>query len=113
MIAPLSTNEQTLALGHVQATKDLCPNDKKLNIYDRGYASFDFIEKLEAHGLFYLCRVKIKFNSDIDAQTKADGYVWLEKAGKRLHVRVIKFALDSGEIETLITRACLHGFEIF
>jgi hypothetical protein len=102
-IAPISMDERTLALQHVNATKDLCPGDKKLNIYDRGYASFDFIDKLESHGLFYLIRVKTKFNLDIDAQTKPDGYVWLEKDGKRIHVRVIKFVLDSGETETLIT----------
>lgn len=102
-LAPISTDERTLALQHINATKDLCANDKKLNIYDRGYASFEFIEELESQGLFYLMRVKTKFNLDIDAQTKSDGYVWLKKGDKRIRVRVIKFALDSGEIETLIT----------
>lgn len=102
-IAPMSTDERTLALGHIEATRNLCVSDKKLNIYDRGYASFDFIEKLESYGLFYLFRVKTKFNLDIDAQTKADGYVWLKKDGKRIRVRVIKFALPSGETETLMT----------
>ena len=42
-------------------------------------------------------------DKDIDAQKSADGYVWLSQDGERIHVRVIKFALDSGEIETLIT----------
>jgi hypothetical protein len=36
-------------------------------------------------------------------RSKSDGYVWLEKDGKRIHVRVIKFELDSAETETLIT----------
>jgi hypothetical protein len=48
-------------------------------------------------------RVKRKFNRDIDAQIKSDGYVWLEQNGERIHVRVIKFMLDSGEEEVLIT----------
>ena len=102
-IAPIATDERTLALQHINATRDLCVDDKKLNIYDRGYASYEFIKELETQGLFYLMRVKTKFNSDIDAQTKSDGYVWLEKDGRRILVRVIKFDLDSGETETLIT----------
>jgi hypothetical protein len=48
-------------------------------------------------------RVKTKFNKDIDAQTTADGYVWLTKDGKSIRIRVIKFLLDSGEMEMLIT----------
>lgn len=40
----------------------------------------------------------------IDAQTHPAGFVWLEKNGKRIRVRVIKFKLDSGETETLITQ---------
>jgi hypothetical protein len=102
-IAPITTDERKLALQHINATKDLCVDDKKLNIYDRGYASFDFIKELETLGLFYLMRVKTKFNADIDAQTATDGYVWIEKDGKRIHVRVIKFELNNGETETLIT----------
>jgi len=103
VIAPLSTDERTLARQHIYATKDLCPGDRKLIIYDRGYASFDFIEELESNGLFYLMRIRSKFNLDIDKQDKPDGYIWLEQNGKRIHVRVIKFALNSGETETLIT----------
>jgi hypothetical protein len=48
-------------------------------------------------------RVKRKFNRDIDAQIKSDDYVWLEQNDERIHVRVIKFMLDSGEEEVLIT----------
>jgi len=48
-------------------------------------------------------RVKSKFNSDIDAQTETDSYVWLEQGGERIHVRVIKLELDSGETEMLAT----------
>lgn len=102
-IVPISTDERSLALQHINATKDLCINDRKLCLYDRGYASFDFINELETQGLFYLMRVKTKFNADIDAQTKTDGYVWLAKDDKRIRVRVIKFTLDSGETEALIT----------
>jgi hypothetical protein len=103
LIEPLKTDERTLALRHIEALKEIGVTDKKLIIFDRGYASFDLIARLENEGLNYLMRVKTKFNLEIDAQTSKDGYVWLEQNGKRICVRVIKFLLDSGETETLIT----------
>ena len=50
-------------------------------------------------------RVKRTFNKDVNVQTKSDGYVWLKQGEKRIHVRVcvIKFLLDSGEKEVLLT----------
>ena len=102
-IEPMSTDERTIAKSHIQACKRIAPNDKKLIIFDRGYPSFELVEMLENEGLHYVMRVKSKFNNDIDAQTKPDGYVWLKQHGKRIHVRVIKFMLDSGDEEILIT----------
>ncbi|MGL5514806.1 MAG: IS4 family transposase [Sporomusa sp.] len=103
LIKPLSTDERTLAKLHLDACKDIAPNDKKLIIFDRGYPSFELIEKLENNGFHYVMRVKSKFNNDIDGQITSDGYVWLKQDVKRIHVRVIKIKLDSGETETLIT----------
>lgn len=91
LIKPLSTDERTLAKLHLDACKDIAPNDKKLIIFDRGYPSFELIEKLENNGFYYVMRVKSKFNNDIDGQTTSDGYVWLKLDGKCIHVRVIKF----------------------
>ena len=102
-IKPLYADERTLAKAHIEAVKTIAPDDKNLLIYDRGYASFELISKHETEGLYYLMRVKSKFNLSIDAQTESDGYVWLEQDGKRIHVRVIKFQLDNGKTETLIT----------
>jgi hypothetical protein len=103
LIEPMQEDERTLAKKHIESCKNLAPEDKKLLIFDRNYPSFDFIEELENNGLFYVMRVRTKFNLDIDAQTSTTGYVWLRQGDRRLHVRVIKFALDSGETETLIT----------
>jgi hypothetical protein len=47
-------------------------------------------------------RVKSKFNLDIDTQQSKDGYIWLRQDGKRIHIRVIKIMLESGEMETLL-----------
>jgi hypothetical protein len=102
-IEPMYVDERTLAKGHIKALKNIAKGDKKLLISDRGYPSFEMIEEHENNGLFYLMRVKRRFNADIDKQTESDGYIWLTQGDKRLHVRVIKFMLDSGEEETLIT----------
>ena len=102
-IEPLSIDERTLATAHINDCKDMVSNEKKLVVCDRGYPSFDFIKMLEINGFHYVMRVKTKFNKDIDAQAQPDGYVWLEKGDERIRVRVVKFKLDSGEIETLIT----------
>jgi len=102
-IEPLSVDERSLAKDHIDACADIVSDVKRLVTLDRGYPSFELIEKFESNGFNYVCRVRQKFNKDIDAQTNSDGYVWLEKDGKRIHIRVIKFKLESGETETLIT----------
>jgi hypothetical protein len=93
-IEPMTTDERTLAIKHLKVYIKLAPDDKKLVIFDRGYPSFELIELLENMGFTYVMRVKSKFNNDIDAQTKSDGYIWLKQGDKRIHVRIIKFMLD-------------------
>ena len=53
----------------------------------------------EKNGLFYVMRVRSKFNLDADKQEAADGYIRIGKHG----VRVVKVMLDTGEVETLLT----------
>jgi hypothetical protein len=102
-IEPMATDERTVAIKHLEKLGRIAPNGKNLIIFDRGYPSFELIELLERFGFKYVMRVKRKFNCDIDAQNKSDGYVWIKQNDKRIHVRVIKFMLDSGEEEVLIT----------
>ena len=102
-IEPITTDERTLAKKHIRACEILTPGDKKLIIFDRGYASFEMIELLEEANIKYVMRVKRRFNNDIDNQTKTDAYVCLKQGDKKIHIRVIKFLLDSGEEEVLIT----------
>ena len=102
-IMPLACDERTLASWHINSLMNIEPHGKKLLLFDRGYPSFDLIDKLEQEGYHYVMRVKRKFNLDIDAQTDSDGYVTLIQGDESIHVRVIKFELDNGETETLIT----------
>jgi hypothetical protein len=102
-IEPLSTPERTLAITHIKNVLARIPKKRILIIFDRGYPSFELIKILEEMGIKYLMRVKRKFNNDIDAQKEPDGYVRLVEDGEFLDVRVIKFTLESGELEMLIT----------
>jgi hypothetical protein len=105
LIKPLSTDERSFAMMHIKTifASLVSVGRKMLIIFDRGYPSFEFIKELEDLDIKYLMRVKTKFNTDIDAQKESDGYVRLEKGGEFIDVRVIKFTLDSGEVEMLIT----------
>jgi len=102
-IEPIATDERTLAERHIDTLyKNLKP-EKELIIFDRGYACFSLIQKLEEKGFKFLMRVRTKFNIDIDNQKDADGIVYLKQKDKKIKVRVIKFPLLTGETETLIT----------
>lgn len=102
-IAPMTTDERTLAKDHVKNVEEFTQDKQKLFIYDRGYSSFEIIHQLEGIGAKYVMRVRKKFNLDIDAQETEDGLVILEKDGNSHTVRVIKLTLNSGEEEVLIT----------
>jgi hypothetical protein len=103
-LEPLTYDERTLAEWHINhCSVNLEAENKNLFIYDRGYPSFSFIEKHINEGYHYVMRVKRKQFPNVDAQTTPDGHTTIEKDGKSITVRVIKFTLDSGEEEVLIT----------
>jgi len=49
-IEPLTTDERTLALRHIEALQGAKIQDRKMVLHDRGYASFEVIQKLEKSG---------------------------------------------------------------
>jgi hypothetical protein len=63
--------------------------------------------EIEEHGMKFLVRVRRKFNVEIDALGYGTHKFVLPCGENRLTVRVIKFALPSGETETLVT--CFPG----
>jgi len=103
-LEPIKTDERELALRHLNVLHGLPSFSKECVIYDRGYASFDLISATKDLGIHFVMRVKTKFNADIDLLGEGDHSIKLQKKGcKDITVRVIKFALPSGEEETLIT----------
>jgi hypothetical protein len=102
-IAPMATDERTLAVKHIHHLCSLDSFSKELVILDRGYPSFDLIALFESKKIAYLMRVRTKFNCDIDEMPIGEHRYTLVNDGKRLLLRVVKFLLPIGEIETLIT----------
>lgn len=100
-IEPMAVDERSLAKKHIDGLVERMGTqlERKLIISDRGYPSEEMIDNYETNGLFYLMRVRVKFNLDVDKQESTDGYVQLGKH----KVRVIKVTLNTGEIETLLT----------
>jgi hypothetical protein len=99
-INKVGTSERDIALDHIKKLRGMCPEVEKLLIFDRGYPSAALIHELEKEGLFFLMRVKTKWNSEVDEAQGADNLIKLDEATM---IRVIKFQLPSGEMETLIT----------
>jgi hypothetical protein len=103
LIEPLSYDERTLAGWHINRLEEIEPEKKKLIIFDRGYACQWLIEKLHSEGHHFVMRVKKKFNTSVDAQTSPDAFIWYGEGENRFQMRVVKFPIESGEEEALIT----------
>lgn len=101
---PYKTSEREAAINHFGAVEDLPLPDGARNCYigDRGYPSkellFDMIDK----GLYFLMRVRRKFNSAFDS-VKDEENIDFTHNGKKYTVRVFNVTLDSGEKEILVT----------
>jgi len=103
-IEPITTDERTLAMQHIEELCRLPSFDKECILFDRGYASFELIEIMKDRKISFVMRIRRKFNLTIDQLEIGDHTVILQKDGhKDIVVRAVKFALSSGEAETLIT----------
>ncbi len=98
-IEPLTVDERTLAQRHIAALCDKLNPQKEMVIVDRGYASLGLIDNLTLQGVFFVMRLRKKWNVDIDNLATGDHNFHLGEH----NLRVVKFRLDTGEIETLLT----------
>ena len=111
---PIKTDERTMAFMHIDALCSLpsFKENKELILFDRGYASFDLIAYLKSNDIHFLMRIRKKFNKSIDNLPIGDHSVTLKKKDEDdIIVRVLKFLLPSGEIETLITNITDKGMD--
>lgn len=97
--SPLTVSERTHAENHLEAIENLIDLKKAIFIMDRGYASEEIITLLHQK-TYYLFRLRYKFNTEIDALPLGSHEITMYDG---LKVRIVKFTLPSGEIETLLT----------
>lgn len=97
--SPLNVSERVHAKNHIEAVSKIIELKNAIFIMDRGYASRELIELLSEKS-HYLFRLKSKFNVEIDALPLGSHTLTLYD---KILVRVVKFTLPSGEIETLLT----------
>jgi len=104
-IEPISTDERTMAYKHIKQLTELesFKEWKELVIFDRGYPSFELIKELLDKKIHFLMRVRTKFSTEIDSLGYGYHKIELKQGEQKIPLRVIKFRLESGEDETLIT----------
>ena len=96
---PLNISERIHAKNHIDAVGKIIDLKEAIFIMDRGYASQELIELLSEKS-YYLFRLRTKFNTEIDALPLGSHIITMYGNVK---VRIVKFTLPSGEIETLMT----------
>ena len=97
--SPLSVSERDHAKNHIEQVGKMIDLKDSVFIMDRGYASQELIELLSKKS-FYLFRLRTKFSTEIDALSLGSHIITMYDDVK---VRIVKFTLPSGEIETLLT----------
>ena len=101
-IAKFTTGERDLAIELIDQLKEIGLK-KDLILFDRGYPSSKLISHLEKSNIKYLMRVSSSFIKSINEVTGEDQIVEVKVDGKKIKIRVVKFMLESGEEEKLIT----------
>ena len=102
IITKYKTSERDIAIELIEKLIQMgLKND--LILFDRGYPSRKFIAYLEGSGVKYLMRVKNKSMKEFDEALEPDQIVKIKVDGKTIKVRVIRFMLDSGVEEVLVS----------
>ncbi|MDR2295885.1 MAG: IS4 family transposase [Clostridiales Family XIII bacterium] len=95
-------NERTLAEEHIEYFSRFA-TEKDLIVFDRGYPGKKLIADLFDRNIKFLMRLQKSFDMNIDKDERNDFYADMKHKGSTYRLRVIKFLLESGEEETLIT----------
>ena len=95
-------NEREECERHIEFLRQELPHiaEKAILLLDRGYLSADLLETLQGSPLKFLARCQASFLSPISNAPMGDSVLTLKRGGT---VRVIKFMLSTGEVETLVT----------
>ncbi|MCB2291894.1 IS4 family transposase [Clostridium sp. CS001] len=110
VLGKYKANERTQAEELINKLEEIgFSND--LILFDRGYPSKDLICFMEKKKLKYLMRVSTSFKSFSNVKGE-DQIVEIKNNKEKLKVRVLKFDLDSGVTEILITNIFDESFTV-
>jgi len=95
-------NERVECAKHIDFLAGELPQvaQRSLLLLDRGYPSYDLLQKCNENGLKFVCRCSAQSFKEVVEAHMGDSVVTI-KNGQQL--RVVKFLLNSGELETLAT----------
>jgi len=95
-------NERVECAKHIAFLCEHLPHIAKSSVLllDRGYPSEELFGKLHSSGLKYLARCKSRFIAQVNDAPVGDSRITLKNGSV---VRIVKFALPNGDIETLAT----------
>jgi len=121
-IAKYNTSERELAKINIEEMLTSLGDQKKVIIFDRGYPSLELIHFLDVIGVKYLIRVGSKsYNKEINSMQTNDEIVGIKitksrlrrvkatadrvalEVAKEVKSRFVKYQLDTGETEVLLT----------
>jgi len=105
-------NERTECEKHMDYLVKRLPKvaSKSLILLDRGYPSKEMFAKMDANGIKYVARCSDTYCKKTQSAPIGETVMELEKG---LTVRVYKFVLPSGEVETLLSNAIDISCESF
>lgn len=110
VLGKYTANERTQAEELINKLEEIgFSND--LILFDRGYPSKDLISFIEKKKIKYLMRVSTSFKSFSNVKGE-DQIVEIKNNKEKLKVRVLKFDLDSGITEILITNIFDESFTV-
>jgi hypothetical protein len=112
VIGKYRTGERELAENLINKLEKIgFSND--LIIFDRGHASREFISFIESKKIHYLMRISGAFLREVVNVKNADQIVEAKYKSKIIKMRVLKFELDSGITEILITNIFDESFDVY
>lgn len=110
-ISKYTSSERALATELINKVEELgFHND--LFLFDRGYPSREFMTFIESKHQKYLMRVSKSFLKVVNQTTESDQIIKVKFKGNILTVRVIRFMLQSGIEEVLITNIFDKSFSV-
>lgn len=77
--------------------------EKELILFDRGYPSTKLMALLSNNGIDFVMRVQKNYFRKMIDQSKEDQIIQIKHKKKQYDVRVVRFMLESGEEEILLT----------